>query len=122
MKSKVFGIFDRALGGVAVSLIVLVAYGKILSDFAQFYITGHTTHFLWFLGDIFVNQSQPNILGSYSMMGFIALAVVGYCNMIIWMRLLNATGKPIYRFLSKYEIRRKDNILVVRHKKGRVTK
>ncbi len=107
MKSKVFGTLDRAIGGIIFVLIFLAVYGKILSDFAQFYITGHTTHFLWFLGDIFVNQSQPNIPGPYSLMGFMVLVVVGYCNMIIWMRLLNTMGKPIYRFLSKYEIRRK---------------
>ena len=118
MKSKVFGTLDRAIGGIIFVLIFLAVYGKILSDFAQFYITGHTTHFLWVLGDM----GQTNSPGPYNLVGFIAIAVVGYSNLMIWNKLFTVTGKPIYRFLSKYEIRRKDNILVVRHKKGRVTK
>src|SRR6266699_78200 len=40
---KVFGTLDRVIAGVVISLSFLVVYGKLLSDFAQFYITGHTT-------------------------------------------------------------------------------
>ncbi len=119
---KVFGVLDRVIGGIIISLIFLAIYGKILSDFAQLYITGHTTHFLWILGDIANSPQQP---GPYSLMAFIFVAVIGYANMVIWLGYLKIAyklAKKLHRFLSKYEIRRKDNILVVRSKKGRVTK
>ena len=111
---KFFGKFDHIVSGIVVSLIFLVVYGKILSDFAQFYITGHTANFMWIAGDL----GQSNHPGSYSLTGFIWIAVLGYANMVIWLRLFKTVGGRVYHILSKYEIRRKDNILVVRSKKG----
>src|SRR6266566_138214 len=97
---KVFGVLDRVIGGIIISLIFLAIYGKILSDFAQLYVTGHTTHFLWILGDIANSPQQP---GPYSLMGFIFIAVVGYCNMVIWLRYFKIAyklAKKLHRFLS----------------------
>jgi len=107
MKSKVFGILDRALAGIAFIFTFLVIYGKLLSDFAQFYVTGHTTHFLWFLGDI---ANPPQTPGPYSLMGLIFVVVLGYANMILWLgtfKIAIKLIKKLRRSLSKYEIRRK---------------
>src|SRR5712692_10535208 len=101
MKMNLFGVFDRVLVGIILSLSYLIIYGKLLSDFAQFYVTGHTTHFIWFAGDL----GATNGPGAYSLEGFIFVVIVGWANMIIWMRLFDIATKLVKKVLSKYEIR-----------------
>ncbi len=95
---KVFGRLDKLALGIGVSLLVLVTYAKMLSDFAELYVTGHTKNFLWILGDIFVSPGNPNNPGPYSLMGLIMVAVLGWANMHIWI----IDAEKVFKAYMKY--------------------
>ena len=112
MRSRSKGVdeFDRLVGRSIIFLGMFAVMVKLTLDFIQLFVTGHTTNFLWVSGDLMANNNNgdPTV---WHIITFLFICATGMA-VLGMMSVAFNTGYEylgrLYRFLSKYEIRKKD--------------